>query len=120
MIRFFILLASVIGTWLVHVGLVTTYMKQFTSTHSLGFRLVYALELATTFSIMLLTYLLKVHNPARLELVLATTIGFLAIVDTTLSLTQKSVRSNFDIYHFIVAYALTAGVLTLIYLFKTR
>ncbi len=118
MISFLILLASVVGAWLVHVALVTTYMKQFADTHTIGFRTVYALELALTFSIMLLVYLSKVHNPARLLLILATTIGFLAIIDTALSLTQKSVRSNFDAYHFVAAYTLTACVLTLVYKIK--
>lgn len=115
MISFLILLASVVGAWLVHVALVTTYMKQFADTHAIAFRTVYALELALTFSIMLLIYLSKVHNPARLLLVLATIIGFLTIIDTTLSVTQKSVRSNFDVYHFVAAYTLTACVLSVIY-----
>lgn len=115
MIRFLILLASVVGAWLVHVALVTTYMKQFANTHSIAFRIVYALELALTFGMMLYFYLSKVHNPARLGLVLATAIGFLAIVDSALWLTQKSVRSNFDIYHFAGAYLFTSLVLYFVY-----
>ncbi len=119
MIRLLILFASIIGSWLVHVALVTAYMRQFADTHMVAFRLVYALELTTTFSLMLLIYLAKVHNPAGLGLVLAATIGYLALVDTVLALTQASVRSNFDIYHFVAAYALTVCALTIIYKAKT-
>jgi carbon starvation protein CstA len=120
MIRFLILLASVVGAWLVHVVFVTTYMKQFTNTHSAAFRIVYGLELALTFGIMLYLYLSKVHNPARLGLVLATAIGFLAFVDTALWLTQKSVRSNFDVFHFLVAYSVAAIAMTIIYKIKSH
>lgn len=120
MVRLLILLASIVGTWLVHVAFVTTYMKHFASTHTVAFRLVYAIELATTFSLMLIIYLSKVHNPAGLGLVLVTTIGYLTTADTALTLTQASVRSSFDIYHFVAAYALTICVLTIIYKVMTK
>lgn len=118
MIRFSILLGSVVSAWLIHVGLVTTYMKLFANTHTIGFRIIYTLELALTFGIMLVIYLSKVSNPSRISLILLTTIGFLAIVDATLGLTLKSVRSNFDIYHFVTAYIVTALTLVVIYKFK--
>lgn len=115
MLRFLILLAYVVGAWLAHVALLLTYMKRFADTHSAAFRIVYVLELTLTFSIMLVIYLSKVHNPVRLAAILATTIGFLAIVDTALWITQKSVHTNFDIYHFVISYLIMGCVLTAIY-----
>ncbi len=117
--RFLILISSIIIAWIIHVVFVTNYMRKFINTHSLIFRIVYALELATTFGIMLAIYLSKVSNPARLGLIIVTTIGFLAIVDTILALTQKNIRNSFDGYHFIVAYIVTGVVMTILYKFKT-
>lgn len=95
-------------------------MKQFADTHTVAFRIVYALELTITFSLMLLIYLAKVPNPAPLGAILLATLGYLALVDTILSLTQKNVRNSFDIYHFIAAYALTGLALLIIYKLKTN
>lgn len=115
MSQFLILLGSVVGTWLLHAVLVTTYSRQFTDTFTAVFRAVYALELALVFSVMLLLYLSKVTNPASLAMIVLTTIGFLAIVDTALWVSQQSVRSTFDIYHFAVAYAVTAVTMIITY-----
>lgn len=118
--RFFILLSYVFITWLIHLALVTIYMGQFADTHAPDFRIFYALELSITFSIMLLIYLAKARNPAQLVVVLATTVGYLAIVDTLLSITQASVRSNFDPFHFAAAYALMAIALTTTHKVKAK
>ncbi len=120
MTKFLILFASIITTWIIHVLLVTTYIKHFSDTHGLNFRIIYSLDLAATFSIMLVIYLSKVSQPVRLLWILVATIGFLAIVDTLISLSQKSVRSNFDIFHFFMAYSLAAIAMTIKYKIKSN
>ena len=113
--QFAILFSVTLTTWVVHLALVTGYTKLFTNTHSLAFRILYALEITATFSLALGLYLHHVHQAPSLAFILITVFGFLALVDTALSLTVPSVRASFDVWHFIVAYSLLAISLALLY-----
>lgn len=99
-------LLTTIGAWLVHVGLVTTYMKAFASTHSVAFRIVYTLEISLVMGVAFALYFSKIAQPASLTTVLITVIGFLAVVDALLFGLAKNVRSTFDVGHFIIAYSI--------------
>lgn len=116
--KFLPLLATIIVTWIVHVVLVTGYMKLFTNTHVLLFRLVYAIELTITFSLGVWLYYNYAKQPLSMAIVLASVIIYLCAVDTILSMTVKSVRDQFDILHFAVAYT-SLGVCIFL-LFKGR
>ena len=113
--QFLQLLSVTIATWAVHVVFVTSYSKLFTNTHSLLFRAIYALELTSIFSVVLWLYLTHTKQVPSLAVLLASVIGFLAIVDLALSLTVASVHKTFDAWHFIVAYSLLTGSLIIIY-----
>ena len=120
MIEFAKLLGVTIATWVLHVILVTTYTKLFSDTHGLLFRFVYAVELSATFSLVTAIFLRIVTAAPSLWVVLATTLGFLSIVDTVLSLTVRSVHQTFDVFHFIAAYSLLAICLTVVYKLAMR
>ena len=109
------LLGLIILTWVVHVLLVTSYSKLLTDTHGLAFRIIYALELTTTFSLPLRLFLKKQSRKPALGVLLGLVIGYLALVDTTLSVLIPSVRQIFDFWHFALAYALLAATLTVLY-----
>ena len=100
--------ATILVGWLIHVVLVTSYLKLFASSHSIAFRAVYALELSLTLSLAWGIYLSQANQPVSNAVMIASTIGFLAIIDTVLSLTVPSVRASFDVWHFVFAYSLLA------------
>lgn len=108
MIKYFSIATTIIVAWLIHVVLVTNYLKLFTDSHSLTFRAVYAVELSLTFCIAWGIYLSRSNHPASSVLMIVSTIGFLTVVDLILSLTVPSVRSSFDIWHFVVGYSVLA------------
>ena len=115
MYRILLLLATIVSAWLVHVGLVSTYMKLFTNTHSLSFRALYALEISLVFSLAFALYVAKAKNPIPVGVTIITVILFLIIVDSVLAISLKNVRSSFDLLHFMVAYTAVASGLLLVY-----
>ncbi|MDL2342377.1 MAG: hypothetical protein QFB87_04855 [Patescibacteria group bacterium] len=110
----------VVPTWLVHVVLVSGYAKLFADTHSLVFRLLYAVELSLTFSCGIYFYLRKVDQPLAKLAVVLLVVGYLAVIDGLLSLTIPSVRTMFDIWHFAAAYSLLAVSLVVVYRQRVR
>lgn len=95
--------------WLVHLGIVSTYINKFKSTKSATFRAVHSIDVALVVAVMLAFY-----DRMGFLATAATILATLAVLDSIIYIAFKTVRRQFNLVHFATAYTVVVLVVFLV------
>ncbi|MDQ3065461.1 MAG: hypothetical protein M3Q36_04310 [bacterium] len=110
-----------VAAWLVHASLVGIYMRFFSSTHQLPFRIVHATEIFTVFAISVFIGLHFLGMKTSRPILIASTIITLFVIDVLFFVVFKAQQGRFDAWHFIAANIMVIAAVSLaIYLSQGR
>ncbi|MDQ2972978.1 MAG: hypothetical protein M3Q79_00645 [bacterium] len=102
-----------IAAWLVHAGLVGTYMRFFSTTHALPFRVTHATEI---FSVFTVSVFLGIHffgMKTSATILVASIIITLFVIDVLFFAVFKAQQGRFDAWHFIAANVMVIAAVSL-------